>query len=506
MTRRKATIISVTVLATAAAALVGVSIYPETDLFRQQMEQVLSDRLNMNVSIERILHDAKCRVLHNVLATARHRDVDIFRCERAEWTDLVDESKTTRSLKIINGMMLVGEDEWQREDYKQVLESGLGHDFSEMGLTGIHIDNIDLEWRHPQFTFTADDTTGQIDFDDNNTANAVLTAPILNGSTVPDPIRITANFTPGQPVEFHHVTLDIAQLPLSSLGIDTFVESEVTTGQFRGSVVYRKTENTTIQIHGNIENAQLHELTAALPHGPYHGKVDLTVDNIEIQNNELDKLHIAGSVDGLHLKHVTTALHLPNIDGTIDLKVHDAIVENKQLKHLNATGFAEKLSLDILTSILGKGKITGSLNVALNALEIVDGEVASAKIVLTAIPPDDAPGTIDRDVLKYLSEQALGVVVASVVPIVVDSVEYTHLGAELELVGDRLYVRGSHGPERNRILSIKVLGAEIPAVTAPQEFYNVHELLEKFRQKIADTDREKIKHWWQKHADVDETD
>ncbi len=501
MTRRKTiTILSLVVLAT---ALVAIRLYPTTTYYRHRLEQKLSTQLDMRVTIERIQQKSKTRILHNVTAIARQRDVEIFRCERAEWRRLANRPQTLRSLKLVNGRILVGETQWQRDDYQQILQSSLGHDFAEMGITDIDLENIDLEWRHPQFTFSARHTTGHIDFDDDNTAHAILTAPSLNGSNVSDPIRITTQFTTEPTVRFQHVTLDIARLPLAALGIEPFVGGPVTTGSFRGTVVYRQADHMSVKINGNIENAQLDELTRTLPHGPYKGQVDLTVDLAEIRNRKLATLRLAANINDLHLKQITKTLNLPDIDGTIDLRVHNAVFHDNQLTHLSATGQADRVPLDAITALLGKGTITGSLGITVNAFQCVGVEIAAANIALTAIPPADAPGTIDRDVLRHLSELALGFDATTVIPAAIEKIEYTQLGVELDLIGDRLRVRGTHGPNGNRILTINLLGTKIPVVSAPDETYNIHDLLEQIRQKIAETNRQKIKQWWQERTRPD---
>ncbi len=500
MTRQRSTIIAAGTLAVILVAWLVVRIYPTTGYYRARLEQKLSTQLNLDVSIGKVSQSSRTRTLRDVLVVSTQRDVEIFRCDTVEWTRIANRPKPVRTLKLIDGQILVGEDQWQRGDYEQVLESGLGHDFAEMGLTDIDLQNIDLEWRHPQFTFSACETQGRIDFDDTNTGHAILTAPNLNGSTVPDPIRITAEFTPGQSVRFHHVTLDIVRCPLTALAIEPLVGGAVSSGAFRGSVIYRDGDGQSVQIQGAIENAQLLELTRTLPNGPYEGRVDLAVDLADIRNQQLDILRLNGSIHDLHLKQVTAALNLPTIDGTIDLRVHNAVLEQKQLAYLSATGQADRLPLDTLTELLGKGTVTGSLDVTVNAFQIVDGDIADANIVLTAVPPADAPGTIDRDVLKHLSELALGFDATQVIPDAVESVEYTKLGVELELIGDRLHVRGTHGPKGNRILTINLFGASLPVITAPDESYNVHDLLERIRQRIADTDRERIEQWWRQHS------
>ena len=500
MSRRRRITIAASTVAVLLFAWLAYLIYPTTTYYRRHLEQQLSDQLNMTVTIERVRQKSKIRILENVTAVTKSKNVDIFHCERAEWSRIANRPRTVRALKLVNGRILVGEDQWRRDDYKLVLESSLGHDFAQMGLTDIDLDNIDLQWRHPQFTFSAESTSGRIDFDEHNTGHAVLTAPNINGSPVPDPIRITAEFTPGQSVTFHHVTLDIARSPLAALALDPLVGGPVTSGAFRGSVIYRDGDRQSVQIQGAIENAQLGELTRTLPNGPFEGRVDLAVDLAEVHNKKLDVLRFNGSIHDLHLGKVTAALNMPTIDGTIDLRVHNAVIEQHQLTYLSAAGHADHLPLDTLTQLLGKGTITGSLDITVNAFQIVDGDIASANVILRAVPPADAPGTIDRDILKHLSELALGFDATQVIPDAIESVEYTELGAELELAGDRLHIRGTHGPTENRILTINLLGASVPVVTAPDESYDIHDLLERIRQKLADTDRDKLKQWWKQRA------
>ncbi|MEE9296308.1 MAG: hypothetical protein V3W34_15285 [Phycisphaerae bacterium] len=485
----------VSVLGLLSTAL-GYALHLRSDVSRRSLEERLSKRLGVKLSIGSVtLLSLSARRLSDIRAELPQRGVEVFRCREAVWRDVSRDGERAYALQLSGGWLLVGANEWDRSDYRKMLHSSLGHDFTALGLRSIELVDIDLQWKHPRMTFTADRTTGRIRFDDDGTGRASLSATRLNGVEVAHPIKISARFTPGTRLRFHEVVLDVSEAPLSALNLDELVGETVTCGRFAGNVSYRDDQGEpVVSVSGAVYDALLSELTSRLPGGPYDGQVDVVVDDATFGATSLRSLRFSGELTGLDLSQVTAGL-TPGLDGRLDLRVDRAVYRDNRIEQFNGSGRAAEVPLGPLTELIGRGRATGTLEIIIHSLAIVDDRLTQADVAVNVVPPAGGPGMIDRDLLESISRRALGFDVTTLLPEHVGGVEYRRFGARLQLQGEELRVLGTHGPDNKTILTLSILGQDLGVVKEPANPFHIGDLLSTARQSLGRYDLDQLRAW-----------
>jgi hypothetical protein len=478
------------------SATAGYGLYLRSDSYRHKQEARLSNLLKFPVSLGRIRPlTTASRAFHDIEVTLPARGDRVFRCGTAIWYDETRDGKPRFALDLIDGWLLVGTHKWAEADYQAILKSGLGQNFARLNLRRIHLDGIDLEWQHPDLTLTTRGAVGEMLFDDDGTGRAALRANNLNDRPVAEPISIVAYFTPGAGLRFHEVALDLPAIPFSNLGLDRLLRGQVDHGVFRGRLGYRETiDGPCIELAGSVEEARLEELTEPIIGGPFHGLVNVTVDRALFCNRRLESLRFRGQIDDLSLTELVPVLRNSPLEAKVRLRVHQASVSGTTLDYFSATGQATDLSLEAISALIGRGQLTGKLRVDLRSLLVVDDALQRAEIDLIAVPPDDAPGTIDRELVRWASEELLGFDVSAVVP---ERTEYARLGVRLVIEGEQLRVFGTHGYEGRTILTVRVLGRELPLVREFDRTFEVGPLVATIRERLEAYELDRVRQWWE---------
>jgi hypothetical protein len=125
---------------------------------------------------------------------------------------------------------------------------------------------------------------------------------------------------------------------------------------------------------------------------------------------------------------------------------------------------------------------------------VVDDALQRAEIDLIAVPPDNAPGTIDRELVRWASEELLGFDVSAVVP---EKTEYVKLGVRLVIEGEQLRVFGTHGYDGRTILTVRVLGRELPLVREFDRTFEVGPLVATIRERLEAYELDRVRQWWE---------
>ncbi len=495
--RKAMLLVAVAAVAGSLSGTVGYGLHLRSDQYRGSLESRLSDRLGMPLSLGSVAPlSLRSRVLEGVRVRSSRRDAEVFGCARAVWRNELRDDGPSCELDLEDGWLLVGSREWGRDDYRQMLRTGLGHDFAGLGIRRIGLTDIDLKWKHPRMTWTAARSRGRIVFDAEGTGRATLVAGRLNGSAMERSIEIAARFTPGSEVRFHDVELSIPEAPLNVLRLDGLVGGAVSRGVFQGSVNYRhRDDGAVVSVAGAVRDALLSELTGALDGGAYAGRVDVVVDEATFDAGGLRTLRFSGSLDELEPGRFLPMSSSGAMSGRLDLRVHQAVYREGRIDYFSAEGRATGVSLGPLTELIGGGRVTGTLDVEIHSLLIVDDHVILAEVTLDAIPPAGEAGVIDRALIGEVSARALGVDVTGFLPPSIEHVEYTRAGARLALNRDELRVRGTHGEESRTILTVKLMGREVGVVKEPATVYHVDDLVGLAREHLGRIGAEQLREW-----------
>jgi hypothetical protein len=487
--------VAITGVVTIVAALAGATWYFRSDgLYLRSVQQNVSTLLGLPTTIESVdWLSPSSRRFHNIVVTNPTKHRDLFRCAQATWTRRAKSAHGANVLTLTDGWLVVGAHGWDSADYRGLLETGLGQDFDQLNIRRITLENIDLKWEHPKSTITADATSGEIRINPDEYSVATLTAGRLNGVNVDVPIHIMALFTPGAKVVFHNVVLDVPDAPLEALALDPFVNGRIQHGRFTGRLSYRENENgRDLFASGAITGGQLSEWTTLLPSGPYDGLIDIALDDAVIRDGTLETLRFSGSIHGLNLEQVTWFLPV-SLQGALEIRIHQALYTRGVLQHISAEGSARNVPLEPLTRWLGKGRITGTLSIEIHSFLIVDDKLQFADVTVSAVPPENSAGTIDREILAQLSSRTLGIDVTTLLPSQIEQIEYTNFGMRLVLNRHELRVRGTHGKNNKNILTIRALGREFSLLTEPDDPFHVDDLVALAREHLSQLDLQQLR-------------
>ncbi|HEY3244223.1 MAG TPA: hypothetical protein VGM03_12825 [Phycisphaerae bacterium] len=494
-------VISLVLVPGSLAATGGYAAYLHSDSYRLRTEQRLSALLTLPLQLGRILPlSLSSRELSDIEVFLPRRQARVFACRRAVWQEGPRDGRPYGVLVLADGTLTAGDEGWDRADYEQMLRTGLGQDFARLDLGEVHISGMDIAWRGRTLGLHVGDASGVILFDSDGSGQASLSAHSLNDCAVASPINIAAHFTPGRAMALHEVVLTVPRIALSALRLPGWVDQRSALGWFKGAVTYAESaEGQRIIFAGALDEANLESLTAGVIGGPFHGRVDIDLQEANFLDRRLSALRFRGRLSGLRLSEIAPGLESPQAEA--ELRIQQAALTPERIETLSASGKVADVSFEAVTRMFGRGIITGKLKVVIEALQIQDDHIHYADISLYAVPPAGEAGSIDRDVLISAAKDLLGIDISKVLPAMIQKVEYAQMGAHLIIEGTNLRVRGTHGPDNDTLVTVKLLGREWGIIKAPERIFTIPDLIALARQRLAPYghDYQRVRDWWERH-------
>jgi hypothetical protein len=436
--------------------------------FRLQTESALSSFFELPCEVGRIRgHTFSSRLFEEVSVWLPDRRDKVFQCERAIWSEAQREGREVNALELQGGVLVLGTDRWKHEDYRQVLRSGLGHDFEDLGLSRVELGNFEILFDRGKLRILCRQTSGRVSFENGADGVAQLRAYEFNGLSVPQGVQIHARFSPHNGLEVSNLLLSLPRIPISAVGLERVFGAAVSSGQFEGSVEYLNPGSAPeIRVRGELSGADLREMTGKLPLGPFEGKLTVTVSDSRVVGQAISRLRGRGELRDLVLAPFGPLLGEGDLHGRASIQFDEVEFAADRLAKLSIGGELSDLSLEQWLRPWGKGTATGALSVRINNLEIFDEMIRSADVELRAIPPPGGLGVIDRSLLLSLAEKALHFTWPSRLPqtLLPERVEYVEFGMRLLVRDNQLRILGTHGPGGNVILTIRMLGQPIGIV------------------------------------------
>jgi hypothetical protein len=454
--------------------------YLRSDMYREGLEARVSEYLGLPVRIGYVRPLALDSLAPgDVRAYLPGREEPIFHCEQAIWRDRREDGETGHSLKLKRGRLTLGSraQSWHGPDYQQLLTSSLGHDFSDLELEYVHLSEMDIEVIRSRWDLRIDDASGQVLFGfDDGLARAELATNSINGHGVNEPIRVSADFTPGTDLNLREVRLRVPRMPLAALKLDSLLHSTITQGSFAGSVTYREGASYSIDVSGVADELRLDEITGSLGDLAVGGRLDhIAVESVRFADGELRHVEFNGRLSALPLADVADLLALPSIEGCLSLRVEHAQIVNGGLAHLAATGAIDEVDLGLLTEALGLGDVAGTLAIDLQDVTIVNDQLVSARIEVIAGPSPGRLTTIDRQVVIELARRYLGLELTN---LPFEELEFVKLGALLVIDGQDLRVLSPFDDGAQILLSVRLFGREVPIIRAPSQTFHLDDLVD----------------------------
>lgn len=472
---------------------------------RLEVQAGLAEFFELPCDVGRVRgHTFESRVFHDLAIWLPDRRDLVFTCKTAVWHDKVVGGQPRNELDLIDGRLVLGTDRWQWEDYRQVFQSGLGHDFEDLNLHHIAMSGFELLFERGDVAVRCRETSGSIDMSDPEDGVARLRAYELNGYRISQGVQIDARFLPRNGVEITEFILTLPEVPLAAVGIGPALGGDLKSGRFAGQVQYRRTsEQPELWLRGTLLDAELAELTAAAPLGPFTGRFSVTVDWARIAGSVVTHLRGSGRIEDFSLAPFAPLLGQDTLAGVAAFNFNPIDLALGHINRLRLDGTLTGLTLQEVLRPLGAGSATGMLNVRVNNLDVVDDGIRSADVEVTVVPPPGAPGTIDQALLLSVAQSVLDLKWPEALPksILPEQVEYAEFGARLLVRDNQLRILGTHGKKGETILTIKILGQSFGLINEPAGTFDLEPRLAELLRRVRSYDAHRVRQWWESRAE-----
>lgn len=482
----------------------GYAIHLRSDSYRKSVEADLSNFFELPCEVGRIRGlTFSSRSFQDVAIWLPGRRDQIFSCRDAVWHESKEHQEERHELDLVDGVLTLGSDRWVKEDYKQVLESGLGHNFEDLHLSRVGLSGFEVSFHRREFAVRCRETSGTIDMSDPKDGVARLHAYELNGQPISQGVQIYARFLPTHGVQVKELILSLPTVPLEAIGLDRLLGGEVTRGRFSGSVQFlQKGVEPEVWVRGDLEDADLAELTRRVPLGPLSGRFSVNVDRARLAGEVVTHLRGRGRIEELSLASFAPLLGAEELGGQASF---DFDVVDLALGHVNRLrfgGVVKGLSLESWLAPWGHGSITGQLSIRVNNVEVVKDQIQSADIEMTVIPPTGGKGMIDRTLLLWAAEQAFHFTWPKSLPqsLLPEKVEYTEFGVRLLVRDNRLRVLGTHGEDGDTILTVKIGGMAFGVIQEQPGVIDLEPLLSDLFNRARTYDPARVREWWERRS------
>jgi hypothetical protein len=494
-------------------ATAGYGMRLRSDGYRQKMEATLSAFFDLPCDIGAIRPlTFSSRAFYDVALWLEDRRAVVFRCRRAVWHEQKENGKEICDLDLHRGALSVVGDAWKQEDYVKVLRSGLAHDFARLNLNQVRLNDFSVDFRRGGLVIICDQADGLLTFSDGAEGIARLTAAKLNGYRTTEPVQVNARFVPIPSPVVHELVLTVPEIPLTALALDSVLRGRLSQGRFAGRIEYHESgSGPLLSVSGRLEDVELAEVTGSLPWGPLSGRLNITIDDAHIRNRIVTHLAGRGQVRGVSLSGFARLLgRMPQgsadppgdavLSGTADLNIRAADIALGKIKTLVVDGRATDLSLSDLTALFGRGAATGKLEVLIRSIQFSDDAIAWADVEVRADPPSGEPaGTISRDLLLGAVQELFEFSWPTAIPqtILPEHIEFTRFRLRLLVVDNELRVLGTYGPGHDTILTVRILGKEIPLVKSLRRVIDLKPYLDAGLSRLRTQDPRRLREWWQ---------
>lgn len=499
-------VLSVGLVGGSMSLTAGYGLYFRSDGYRREIEAHLTEFFEMPCDVG---HVRPCsfdaRAFEQVAVWLPYRRDQVIFCEQAIWREIERDGKTRCELDLISGRLTLGTDQWHSDDYRHVFESGLGHDFEDLNLSEVRLKDFEISFLRGGLTIRCRDTSGNIDMSDPEEGRARLVAYELNGHRVSQGVQIFARFSPKNGVEVSELHLKLPAVPLARIGLGPVLGSELSAGHFAGEVEYRagaSGSKSEIRLRGDVVDVKLAELTQRLPIGPVEGCLSVKVEDARVFDGIITHIKGRGRISELSLDSLAPLLGESTLSGTADLNIQWIDLALGHVNSLVIDGQVRDLALEQILRRWGRGSATGKLAVNIHSLRIVNDAIQSADIEIRAVPPDDGPGTIDRDLLLDAAEEFANITWPTWLPknLMPANIEYVEFGVRLLIHDNMLRVLGTHGGDGETILTVRVGGRPLGLVRGPSGTTDLTPWIDGFFSRVRRYDPDNVRRWWQERA------
>lgn len=464
---------------------IGYATYYRSDRYRRSVERDLTAFFGLPLTVGHIVpHSFTARQLYKVELWLPDQRARVALCPRVVWDSAGADQIPGAVLDIFDASIAIGSPEWEQGDYMRVLRASLQHNFQELNIGQIRFHQGRFDWPREELHMTAARVDGRVTFNPDGSGRAELVTHSFNNVAVPDAIRITARLDPTSEDFLPDVRLAVPRLPLPALRLDEVLGSRITQGSFEGEIRLRsQAGRNAIDLAGKVWNVDLAEFTRKIESGPVAGTVNLTIEELHVEDRQLERLSFHGEANALEIDALLRRLGLPEMGGTANVTVYRGRMRDGSVDRLTLGGDWTGGSMDRLTELIwGVTGIDGTLHARVNALVITGGEVVSGDVTLSVQPPEGRPGTVHRNLLtRVLKEYTRLPLPERLLP---ERIEYVHMGARLLIAGDQVRILSPDGPSGTAIVTLRLFNRDVPVLEGFDQTVALTPLIDKTRSKV----------------------
>lgn len=467
----------------------GYAWYLRSAAFRTTCTEYLAKRLSLPCEIGRVVPlSRRSREFRNVVVWLPERRGRALTCRQAFLRHIDDAARPKAyTLDLIGGECELSSRTWLNSDYRVVMESGLRPGFSPNGPRRVNLAQMNVEVVRGGFRARLNDAAGHVSFDSPAEGSAAIMCRALNGQITSEPVFLTTHFSPQRDgIRIDRLELRVPTLPLAAAGLRDVIGIDLEHGLFAGNLTYEERDDgNRLVIQGRCSDLDLREWTAGLPAQPWRGRCPrIELQDLRLEDGIPERLAFRGEVTELDIGDVLATWGISGAQGKLELRVGAAELSRNGIDRFVASGSGKGIELEALAEALGLPPISGRLRIRIDDVTIVENRVESlrAKIEVER-RPDEAPNWISGRFLREMISRALQFTPPPFLP---DRIKYQELGVRLEIDNETLLVFGTHGDHERTILTVRMLGEDVPLVFEPNRSFDLRPWLDLVRKRLFD--------------------
>lgn len=455
-----------------------------SEAYRRACVALLSAALDLPCDIASVAPRSwRAREFRDVVVWLPQRRDVALRCRQATVIRRpAADNPAAYEIELTGGESEVSTRTWMRGDYRGVIESGLRPGFSAGGPRRVTFSDMNLTIVRDRLRFDLAAAAGRIDFEpQRGVATAICRA--LNGHAVDEPVSLSAEFSPiDGGIRIDRADLAIPEIPLSVARLGELIDVSIRRGVFGGRVRYAESDgHSDLTVSGRCAGLDLSECSAPWTPHQLHGTCpEIELKNLRITDGAVCELDFRGSLADIAVGDILALWNIHDVGGRLELAVAAAQLSTSGVERFVASGECVGLTLEPLTAAIGLGRASGALRVAIREIRIEQNRLAAFQAEVS-VDDGAAPNWVEGRVIRELARRALGL---NLPPILPQRFEYARLGLRLEVVDERLYVFGTHGPDDKTILTAKLFDQELSLIQEPRRSFDLTPWLDIARDRM----------------------
>ena len=374
----------------------GYAWYLGSDLNRRRCAAALSEALSLPADIGGVVPRSRiARQFDDVIVWLPERRGKALTCNEAivVRTPLAADPEAYE-IHLSSGACEISARTWLREDFRGIIESGLRPGFAPDGPRRVNFSNMSLTFARDRIRATLSDAAGHVEFENAQLATAAVLCSSLNGYQSPDPVLLTARFSPlDRGIRVDELELVVPAISLYAINLDQIAGLNLKSGSFNGRLTYRESASgSETTVRGRCADLSLVECTRGAVPVAWRGYCpEIELQELRVVNRQPQRLRFRGLLTEVELADVLATWGLPPINALVTLNVGAADLSPAGIDHFVASGEARKIPLDSVSAALGYGTMTGLLDVTISDLTIEDSRIKSLDARFAVAEATDPP-------------------------------------------------------------------------------------------------------------------